>query len=113
MTEVVQRLNADSIASGLNFFLVEDGEVVGETGSLAAAKELARNMIGYEGLIDIHKVSIGRVGWYAWPEGKEEPVYEEEKPAKNALLLRCRPKAGTCLGRDFTPTMPTAVFRLP
>jgi hypothetical protein len=75
VTETVQHLYADSRVSGLQFFLVEDAEVVGETGSLSAAKELASRMIGPEGWIDIHELARGLVGYYAWPEGREEPIY--------------------------------------
>ena len=32
-------------------------------------------MIGKEGLIDIHELGKGRVGFYEWPEESEEPVY--------------------------------------
>jgi hypothetical protein len=75
MTEMIRQLYADSRASGLKYFLVEDGVVVGETGSFEAAKQLAFRMMGQDGWIDIHEVEKGRLGYYIWPDSSEEPIY--------------------------------------
>ena len=49
---LVQQLHDDSEASGLEFFLVEDGEVVGETRSLCEAKAVAPD--DRQGRVDRH-----------------------------------------------------------
>ena len=91
VTEAVHRLQADSEASGLQFYLVEDGEVVGETGSLRAAKELACRMIGQGGLIDIHELGKGSVGNYLWLDDQDEPDYHEVTPVQNGAVQQAQP----------------------
>lgn len=84
VSEAVRTLVADSRATGFEFFLVEDGELIGESVSLEAAKERARRMVGPGGWIDIHQVKKGVVGRWVWLDDENEPKYSEEHEASAA-----------------------------
>ena len=82
VTRAIQTLHTDSKKSGLRFFLVEDEEVVGETATFRAAKELSGRMIGRGGWIDVHELEKeGPIGYWVWPDDADKPTYHESRPA--------------------------------
>ncbi len=76
VAEALRTMKADSEASGLSYYLIEDGEVVGEAGTLEAARSLGRRLIRPDGLIDIHQLAKGRVACWRWGDPDGDPVWE-------------------------------------